>query len=148
MQYCDDDADAPPTMPYAEGPVLGGPRPLFDFWMSLFHEVAATISVESRCDYEEADGAQELEEDPAYHHQFPGCPYTGPALSVPGPSNGEIRQVSGWERPRQGHQPTNALRRAGLEQSSDDRPVHPEVDTMEFRPSDAKKRDPDRPPYW
>jgi hypothetical protein len=139
MQYCHDDADPPPTMPYAEGPALGGSDPLFVFWMRLFHDEGVIwIS-----DHEDAE-PQDLNGDPVYHRQFPGCPYTGPALKMPGTSSGGIRQVSGWERPS----PTSALRRAGLEQSPDDRPVHPEVDTMEFRPSDAKKKDSDRSPYW
>jgi hypothetical protein len=104
-------------------------------------------------------------EDPAYQQQYPGCPFTGkcpgkepastPKMIGPLPSGKphSYKQPSGAEMKPAGEadsmfhtfDPKKYELPARLRQllpgdstEAEEEPVHPEVDTMEFRPSDAR----------
>ncbi len=83
--------------------------------------------------------------DPHHGHEYPGCPYTGgcprsscpparlpetkPAETKPMPEPSAEEQESTIERKARDYVPSE----------DDDAPHHSQVDTMEFRKSDAKK---------
>jgi len=75
------------------------------------------------------------QEDPSYDLQYPGCPYTGPRSGKQTPNDPLL--------PLQEHKgvsPSNLMMQP-KPKLNEEVPAHPEVDTMEFRPSDAQDGD-------
>jgi hypothetical protein len=105
----------------------------------------------------------QCQEDPVYQHQYPGCPFTGkcpeqtapPKMIVPVPTlkpktglipsgalmrpNGQSDSACQMTDPKKYELPAR-LRQLlpGDSTEAEEEPAHPEVDTMEFRPTDAK----------
>jgi len=156
-QSRDDDPEAPAVMPYI---VDGGDdsTQLFDFWMGLFHQAAGQAHNDQQTDAAaEAGSSEESEsmygsgpadcrEDPSYNYQYPGCPYTGKC-----PSGHSLKATARPQlAPRvmgdlegQGTLPDSLVPQGKpLDANPDgdageEAPIHPDVDTMEFRHSDA-----------
>jgi len=77
----------------------------------------------------------ECKEDPYHHYQHSGCPYTGRMPSdapLPAPKNNDGGEKSAPAKP---HKKVKLPKVGGVE-DSETTPIHPEVDTMEFRNSD------------
>jgi hypothetical protein len=192
MLPCADEEDDPPaTMPYAEPATVEGEK--------------ASASCDDHCqDAAGQPGAAEeseavhpatpptCQEDPEYHHQYPGCPYSGVcpytgrcATDAPLPEEkpapeGKKEAAGAAETPPacpsgrcvpptkkhpHGHQKggdepgqkagTPADQKSQHDQpvrpkpgsdKSEDCPPHPEVDTTDFRPSDAHEGEFDNRP--
>jgi hypothetical protein len=70
MPYCEDDEPAPAVMPLAEeNKVERFSGAIFEFWIGFFGGPAVKDV-----------RAPDCKEDPAYPHQYPGCPSCGPCL--------------------------------------------------------------------
>lgn len=153
-------AGTPATMPYADdeksGAADGQPdqtdEPLFRFYLGLFREAMdpAGETEESEPSYQEDPPAEEP--DPAYHHQYPGCPYTGTCPysgKCAPPEPGEEQETPDADEehcpycPGKGTGTTNRSSKKVEPQSDDSEDQecseHQEIDTTEFRPSDARK---------
>jgi hypothetical protein len=80
------------------------------------------------------------QEDSAYPYQDPGCPYPGARPAHPGKPAAVPQTQGGAEEQSvppakpSAHKTGRAMNDEGCEEC----PPHPEVDTMEFRPSDAR----------
>jgi hypothetical protein len=143
---------------------------LFEFWLGLFQNVAREDNDMNGTEPQDAshyfhdEEPPQCLEDPAYQHQYPGCPYTGkpPILeksaqpkeidSIPSAkpktpkktSDGVLKQGNSADLPKiewGKYELPARLRQLlpGEANESADEPTHPEVDTMEFRPSDARQ---------
>jgi len=139
--------------------------PLFQFWLGLFESVAREdedmngaepqeVSQETSHYFHDEEPPQCLE-DPAYQHQYPGCPYTEKCpQSTPStktdavrsmkpknkkPADEDLKPQSRMINPQNYDLPAR-LRQLlpGDSTEAEEQPSHPEVDTMEFRPSDAR----------
>jgi hypothetical protein len=145
----DDEEPAPAIMPYADD----SDDSLFEYrelprGSAKFEEAAAEES-----DLPTPGFAPACREDPAYHLQYPGCPFIGPAPHAPGmtPIFKEMSRPKDHRRPSLRYDdpalapPKESRSKKCLE--GDDCPAHPEVDTMEFRKSDAKVGEFDRSPF-
>ena len=131
------DDDAPATMPYAEAD-----EEFSSFWMHVFGQALG-----GDCCKEEASeppsGAEppECREDPHYHLHYQGCPYyICPQQRNYCPYSGQPVIPPAEPRPQpeaEGGKPARPRALEGWEES-ETCPKHPTVDTMEFRPSDAK----------
>ena len=175
MSPCvDDQQDALPTdMPYTddaeESEEVKGEYWLIDFWKKLFWGTAESEYYLRRYfppDFRRPGGEEEselvpggkapsLREDPGIHQQYPGCPFmercpgicprakpVTPALDVPKP----IKKKS--EAPSAAN--TKKIERHLEEddgEESEFNPLHPDVDTTEFRRSDARPGEFDRRPF-
>ena len=147
MPPCTDDEDlAPATMPYAEDSQECRPA---SRWRRMPNDYSGCEESESRSPLHRAD----CQEDPAYPYQYPGCPYIGPA-ATPGvyhrlpamPEEGPPKDL--YQAPlRHTEPPAPGDFRFKKPVDEIDCPTHPEVDTMEFRHSDAKEGEFDRSPF-
>jgi hypothetical protein len=99
---------------------------------------------------ESADPANlpRMQEDPYYHHHYPSCPYTGrcpyPGSYVP-PVVRPVEPVTP-PQPTTPQAPTPPKKKFSLFGASS-RVAHPEVDTMECRPTDLPRPTLPRRPY-
>jgi hypothetical protein len=151
MPRCfDDDKEGPPRMPRAEEPE----RPpnideLFRFWTELFQDAAKETGGLEESEALDVDVPPPCQEDPVYHYQYPGCPFTGkcPFLDPPAlRSDPSLREHKEKNRPMNPDFDSKELSvperlkrllpQAGSEEEELLPP--PNVDTTEFRPSDAK----------
>jgi len=153
----DDDSAAPSVMPYVEDG--DDSAPFFNFWIDLLGEAAARSHKDQQPDTSAAAGSEESEEasesgpadcreDPAYPYQYPGCPSTAtcPAGGCHKPKTrpqltpkvmGDLEEQSAPpDLLLPPHKPVDAEPDAD---SPEESPIHPDVDTMEFRPSDARE---------
>jgi hypothetical protein len=140
----DDDDKAPATMPYAcryadeEEPPIG------------FVEVR-TRKVTPAPNREEG-AAEESEipfdknlsncqEDPNYQYQYPGCPYTGPnpATRSSKPSNLDDPRGRKKNSPLDIDRLRGKSNTYGAGEEQEEPGAHSDIDTMEFRPTDARK---------
>ena len=139
---------------------------LFEFWLSLFQNVAREDNDMNGTEPQDAshyfhdEEPPQCLEDPAYQHQYPGCPYTGksdksvqpkaidsiPSAKPKNPmktSADDLKQGSTdlpkieWGKYELPARLRQLLPGEGNESGNE--PTHPEVDTMEFRPSDARQ---------
>jgi hypothetical protein len=101
--------------------------------------------------------ANECREDPHHHHHYSGCPYTGrcypncPSTGCPTtrPCDSPRPAAGGEDKSSKPADPTppgdttalKKIKRFLMREAIEDRPTHPEVDTMEFRPSDGQLYD-------
>jgi hypothetical protein len=147
MPPCIDDEDrAPATMPYAEDPQECRPP---STWRPMPNDYSGCEESESPSPLHRAD----CQEDPAYPYQYPGCPYIGPA-TTPGvyhrlpamPEEGRPKDL--YQLPMRHTEPAAPGNSRPTKPADEiDCPTHPEVDTMEFRRSDAKEGEFDRSPF-
>lgn len=153
MPRCDEDKSsaAPDTMPYCDDD-----EPLFELWKNLFENDDSKKEPPAVMDKDEESETLDgrLQEDPHYHHQYPGCPHSGSTCC---PYTGRCYP----DRPQSEMKPTVppivAKKKKKKDSSSQKRtsrkisipeatPTHPDIDTMEFRKSDAPKNDHTRAP--
>jgi len=167
MPHCTDE-DVPEHMP-CPAESKSSSDPLFKFWLDLFESAAKEANDMSGAEPQEEshyfhdEEPPQCLEDPAYQHQYPGCPYTGkcpgkesttsPKIIDPAPT---VKPKNANKRPEM-KQDGNAdptgylfdpkkyelparLRQLlpGDSTEAEEEPSHPEVDTMEFRPTDAR----------
>ncbi len=167
MPHCSDEDDSSSLA----NKTKSSSDPLFQFWLGLFESVAKEDEDMNGAEPQEA--AQETShyfhdeeppqclEDPAYQHQYPGCPYTEKCpQSTPSTKTDAVRSMkpknkkpadedlkpdskidpqSRMINPQKYDLPAR-LRQLlpGDSTEAEEQPSHPEVDTMEFRPSDAR----------
>lgn len=121
--------------------------PIADFWMSLFRDLMKDKDQDAVPPAaEEADAVDEgvpadCQEDKDYHQRYPSCPYMGGcpgSRSACPPSLKKDQEVDEPIVEEEIAEPRPAP------ETTDEAPTHPDVDTMEFRPSDAppKENDP------
>jgi hypothetical protein len=146
MPMCIDDDVYPTVMPYADDDDNDTGPSLFDSWFGRLRKPVANGSGEES----ESNGdrfAPDCKEDPNYHHHYPACPYIGTCpysgRSYTGQTESDARPMHETKKiPITDLTPpgTRAHRLSGLSnlEETDRNQAHPEVDTMEFRPSDAK----------
>jgi hypothetical protein len=153
MPYCTDDA-TPMRMPYADenedsgaGQAGTDPDNGTSWWQRLFHLRAPEGRVPGGAEPSEPDGASDCREDGNYHQHYSGCPYTGrccpdsPKPKAPVSARPD-RKPHGKGEAGEEQEPPAEPETHGQKQhykgcrDGDDCPRHPEVDTMEFRPSD------------
>ena len=95
MPYCEDDEpELAPVMPHAED----DPAETTTHWsffgsiLNFFRKPSAATPETSE---PPAGHAPDCQEDPAYHHQYPGCPYNGPCpKSSNAPPAGKSRKAT------------------------------------------------------
>jgi len=167
MPHCSDEDDSSAMA----NKTKSSSDPLFQFWLGLFESVAREDEDMNGAEPQEA--AQETShyfhdeeppqclEDPAYQHQYPGCPYTEKCpQSTPSTKTDAVRSMkpknkkpahedlkpdskidpqSRMINPQKYDLPAR-LRQLlpGDSTEAEEQPSHPEVDTMEFRPTDAR----------
>lgn len=166
MPPCDETKTdtAPDTMPYCEedaGDVES--NQLYQYWKDLFEkDVEEKLKMDGiKDDKIEKNEGKEEESEPAqaesqmqdqdYHHHHdmnhcPGtvvCPYTGRSYPVdPEPTTPPTTAPKKEKKDKSGNpKQTRSSRKVPIPDDcgDEDCPVHPEVDTMEFRKSDAHK---------
>jgi hypothetical protein len=131
---------APDVMPYLtdEPECLG----FFGFWDRVFQSTKGKqLEAHEECEPFPFVGPPDCQEDPAYYHQCPGCPFPGPA-----PSSGKSFHPSQkiQKNPKLNDQyeeapapkllPLDTKTKIDLQSLLPARPV---IDTTEYRPSDA-----------
>jgi hypothetical protein len=163
MPHCLDAEDTPDLMPpAADSKPTSSNDPLFQFWLGLFESAAHESGKQSQSSYEEEP--PHCLEDPAYQYQYPGCPYTGkcpyqerpdtPKMSDPIPAvkphqksapeksqpGGKSKEGKKMTDPKKYELPARLrqLLPGDSTEAQEEPAAHPEVDTTEFRPSDAK----------
>jgi hypothetical protein len=152
MPYCTDDDTTPKPMPYAheddKDPAAGEPgmgHGAWKFWMGLFGsnavETKSTVGPSEACEPRELLPAPACEEG-CPHDQ--GCPRkkgcTRGACTKPAPHTEKpVKDEAGAEPAATPKKDTKVHRRSpeGGDRG-EDYPMHPEIDTMEFRPSDGR----------
>lgn len=149
--------EIPLSMPYSIDPSRRQRPPrAADPWMHLFRDLKADDAPPAGASACQEDGSTEepeplhervvpsCQEDPTRPFQYPGCPFTGPTPLGPGqmpstdrssrPGVGKGQELGGPIRTR-GRKPiwpgSGAI-------DIEDRPAQPGIDTMEFRPGDAR----------
>jgi hypothetical protein len=171
MPHCSDDGEVSPVVPHAADATRSS-DPLFEFWLGLFESTAkeaddmgsAEPQEESRYFHDEEP--PQCLEDPAYQHQYPGCPYTGKCSGQQPAKSPKMLDSMPTRKPKNDKKPSGVdmkptgksdpifhifnpnkyelparLRQLlpGDSTEAEEEPSHhPEVDTMEFRPTDAK----------
>lgn len=134
-----DKGPAPTTMPYAkDGEQEDACQGFLNFWTSLFECKSTETGDQEESEPAEAEDPTKCQEDPAYHHQYPGCPYSGacpytgkcytPTYTSPKPT---VEEESEYQAPK-----TKTSEPVDSPKSDDDALPPPKVDTTEFRPSD------------
>jgi hypothetical protein len=145
MLPCVDENDLPDFMPYAEdAPKMESQ--VFQFWISLFSSSKpAPASTNEEAEPVVPATKPDCREDPNHHFQDAGCPFIGPCPAGRCRTPETIKDVPRMQlEPQEPEMGLNAVRLLNrripcmLEPMDEKTPVHPEVDTMEFRPSDAK----------
>jgi hypothetical protein len=160
MPHCLDEEDAPDLMPPApDSKSTSSSDPLFQFWLGLFESTVRESEKEPQSVHDEEP--PHCLEDPTYQYQYPGCPFTGkcPYEERLGTPKISIPAVKPNQKPAPANSPPSPKRKAGkgmtdpkkyelparLRQlvpgdstEAQEEPAHPEVDTTEFRPSDAR----------
>jgi hypothetical protein len=146
MPYVTDDG-TPLRMPYADENEDGDAGQAgtdsddgTSWWKRLFHMRAPEGRVPGGEEPSEADGTSDFREDGHYHEHYPGCPYTGrchPDSSArpDRKRNGKGEVGEEQEPPAEPETPGKRPHSKGCP-AGEVCPRHPEVDTMEFRPSD------------
>jgi hypothetical protein len=137
---------APAFMPYIDDDGKQEAKCIFSFWMGLF--AGPQVKADASEDCEPPDltfDPNECREDPAYHHQYPGCPYTGPCPtrpSMPYPKTNTPPKAPHDEDcdvpepiKSKSFKPYTPNDLESLLKKTNDRRKH--IDTTEYRPSDA-----------
>lgn len=140
MPPCSDEPPpAPRFMAYATDPAPSA-HGWLQIWMSLFRKPASPPIVEEEAEVIHLEEPPLCREDPALPYQYPGCPFISPSSPSTTPKAREskpktdaVPDMEVQARPLKWHQTFKKTPEA------DENPAHPEVDTMEYRPSDAKK---------
>jgi hypothetical protein len=159
MPYCTDEDEAPAQMPYAtdDEPAAGYTSEkqdrdswFFRIWSNLLpkkvaSEEAPPEDTDVLCP-DQCPGMGDCKEDSHYHHQYPGCPhtvcpYTGrsypdEAMTPPSSNAAPSGSEEGSETKPAPKKMMHKSKKVDSEQ--DGCPKHPDVDTMEFRPSDRQ----------
>jgi hypothetical protein len=171
MPHCLDDAEMPDMMP---GAVDSGSTksndPLFEFWLGLFESARDGEAPAEPARYYHDEEPPQCLEDPTYQYQYPGCPYTGkspqeeksgiPKMMKPAPdvkpmqkspddlpAGSKRRTIKGMTDPKKYELPARLRQNLpGDSTEAQEEPAHPDVDTTEFRPSDAHPGDFDPKP--
>ncbi|HEV2949118.1 MAG TPA: hypothetical protein VGX70_17215 [Gemmataceae bacterium] len=170
MPHCSDEDDSSALA----NKTKSSSDPLFQFWLGLFESVAKEDVDMNGAEPQEA--AQETShyfhdeeppqclEDPAYQHQYPGCPYTEKCPRLEESGQPKKIDIAPSAKPKNSKKTPSGVRQqedqldlpridpgkyelpARLRQllpgdstESEEEQSHPEVDTMEFRPSDARQ---------
>jgi hypothetical protein len=139
------DDETPAFMPYAEEPEPHGG--FLGFWKQMIRKLSSSgVGFKDCCQEKEENEAPnygkppECREDPYHSQQYPGCPASVcPHHRNYCPHSG--RMIVPAVVPEPQSETGAAARRARFLDESEEceaRPKHPEVDTMEFRPTDAK----------
>lgn len=169
MPPCTDDGNGSKNMPRA-AELKRDNDSLFEFWQGLFDstskddETMGAPEAQPEKHYFHDEEPPQCLEDPAYQHQYPGCPFTGkcpgmkqsdsPLMIDPVPDIKPKKSKKSLEIERKANSkadpgcqmsnPSKYELPARLRQllpgdstEAEEEPSHPEVDTMEFRPSDA-----------
>jgi hypothetical protein len=150
------DNETPAAKPHASADAERIGDFLGSFLFDFFHDPASdrTDGTEESATFHPGQPPN-CQVDPDYFQQYPGCPFMGRCPSgSPLPPNG--RPIPKLDTPKKGAveeqivpnsepnpKPMTLQKKCGTE----DCPAHPEVDTTEFRPSDAKKGEFDRIPF-
>jgi hypothetical protein len=155
MPYCADDnpppcADEPPTKNQGCS--------WTDFWMMFFPKPAETTKT-GGAEESEMNGAGHMpkcQEDPAIDTQYPGCPHHDCHERMVCPYTGKSYPVDeAVEPPQKPKQKKKKQKPADPDRISKKiesspwwwGPLHPDLDTMEFRKSDWKPDDVQLPPF-
>jgi len=151
MPLLDEDDPATPDLlpPSARDTALPAEKDLAQMWLQLLGKSTKSQKKSKQPapsvgqgDPEESELSNagrpaKCQEDPAYDLHYPGCPYAGPQ---PG-----MRRLSPLAPPRMSPlqdskgRPSVRYFMPDPSGAHEEVPVHPEVDTMEFRPSDAQE---------
>src|SRR5262249_39174358 len=126
MPYCNDEDDAPhavtPRMPHAD-------------------EVPPMPGAAEACELPEHADHPDCQEDAHYNEHYPGVPYVCPPVqSVPHSKMRSGECLPGQEECSEPDAPAPRLHKAHYPSKGigcEGCPVHPEVDTMEYRKSDG-----------
>lgn len=133
--------------PKTEEPMAEDDDGLVDFWMSFFKDMLPaddenTDPAEENCDPAEEGPMDEVQEpgcqeDPHHSEYYPSCPYMGgcPRTTPPCPAGGSSKV----KKPKHGHDDVEPCEPCPKAEPDPESPAQPGVDTMEFRPSDAKE---------
>jgi hypothetical protein len=137
-------------MPHAEeSETPASSDALFRFWQDLFRNLSEESAGQEESEALDVDVPAPCQEDPVYHYQYPGCPFTGKCPFLDSPalrSDPSLREHKEKNRPMTPDFDPNELSvperlkrllpQAGSEEEELLPP--PNVDTTEFRPSDAR----------
>jgi hypothetical protein len=153
MPRCyDDDEDVPSRMPRAEDfETPPDTDALFRFWLDLFRSSKEDLDGQEESEAIHEEALPPCQEDPAYQYQYPGCPFTGkypvedrPKLKHGAPlpeTKQKKRSMIPDFDPNSLPVPERLKRllpQADSEEEEEGLQPPPNVDTTEFRPSDAK----------
>jgi hypothetical protein len=157
--------EVPATMPYAEDSEKGA-ESLKDYWQDLFREATETLKAEPKPGAgEESESinegkAPDCREVPDYHHPYPECPHAGSYCPYTGRTYPpEESATPAGEEESEPKAPPAKPDRLRKKKAGDKKPAEPkpqtgsletpsrtEVETLEFRPTDARDGDFDRKP--
>jgi hypothetical protein len=129
MPRCqDEDDDVPATMPYAaESEAAVENDCVAQFWMGLFRKSLKENGTAEESETVQTETPPKCQEDPSYHQQYPGCPYSG-VCPYSGKSAGP--GCCDDDCCTKGTCPKAKSKKKAQH--------HPRADTMESRPSDTK----------
>jgi hypothetical protein len=149
MPYCEDDEPAPAVMPSAdEMNVDATCETIFSFWIGFFGGPTVTDAAAPVQSVPKA-GTSDCKEDPAYPHQYPGCPACGPCLKggacgqsekadkmkvMPGKS--KIPYVPFEAEEQEMDAPMKRVPSSSKDLMRSESKFGPRIDTTECRPSD------------
>lgn len=143
MPYCTDEeatADSPPPMPRADEEPAAAACSFFQFFTGFFGASKGSSEVQPAAG--PGGDAPSCQEDEHYYEHYSGCPYSGyhvPSSRCPvtpidaepakRPGQDECSEEQGAKKHKVHHR--------GPDASGEERPAHPDVDTMEYRRSDG-----------
>jgi hypothetical protein len=137
---------APMFMPYIDDEAKSDAKCVFSFFMGLFSDKRTKVEPYEDCEPPDLTfDPNECREDPAYHHQYPGCPFTGacptrPSMPYPKtstPPRSTHDQDCDVPEPikSKSFKPYTPNDMESLLRKTNDSRKH--IDTTEYRPSDA-----------
>lgn len=148
MPPCTDDEDAPATMPYAHRYADEEPQPVGFIDVRTPKDLSAAKADEGASEESEIPfdrNPANCQKDPNFQYQYPGCPYTGAAPAGRSASHGSAPETATDPHSDKKSSPPNVDSRlksklppAGSGEEQEDATPHTDVDTMEFRPTDAR----------
>ena len=145
MPYCPDDSEASNRrMPYAdEEQCEESCESFIGIWLGMVEQMSNEMALSAEEPRDAAPAGEEMpagkcQEDQHYHQQYPSCPYTGrcyPPTYVPCPSVPDAEQKKTDDSDKKSDAEMPKMKGATEEQELP--PPLTDLDTMEFRPSDA-----------
>jgi hypothetical protein len=158
------DEEPPATMPYVEDDGDAEGQAVIQFWKSMFQEKANAESKDSKGNADKSPkGSNEESETPdsqSSEYQMPAshyssnpscagyphtvtCPYTGKTYPADPKDDPVVPTTSKPKKKKKkddaGNEPSKMSKILEMEKGTEETPIHPEVDTTEYRKSDAKK---------